>query len=218
MKEIFFIDKPKGITSFDVIRVLRKKLKIKKMGHAGTLDPLASGLLIIGVGEGTKKLKEFVSLPKTYLMDILLGKRTETGDLEGKVIEEKEVKDIDLRNVKAVLVQMEQEKEIELQVPLYSAVKVKGKPLYKYARKGIKIEPPKRRTKIFYLKPLGFSKENDFFVLKVEMKCVKGTYARAVAEEIGRRLNLPATIKDLRRTKIGNVDVSRALSLKNIRV
>ena len=214
MEDIFFIDKPKGMSSFDVIRVLRKKLKIKKMGHAGTLDPQATGLLIIGVGKGTKKLKEFAQLSKTYLMEVLIGKRTETGDLEGKVVEEKEVKKVDIKKVKKILKEMEG--EIELQVPLYSAVKFKGRPLYKYAREGIKITPPKRKTKIFYLKLLDWKKEGKFFVLKIEMKCQKGTYARSVAEEIGRRLNFPATLKELRRLKIGNFDISKAKKITEI--
>ena len=214
MEDILFIDKPKGMSSFDVIRVLRKKLKIKKIGHAGTLDPQATGLLIIGVGKGTKKLKEFAQLSKTYLMEVLIGQRTETGDFEGKVTEEKEVKKVDIKKVKKILKEMEG--EIELQVPLYSAVKFKGKPLYKYAREGIKITPPKRRTKIFYLKLLDWKKKGKFFVLKIEMKCQKGTYARSVAEEIGRRLNFPATLKELRRLKIGNFDVSKAKKITEI--
>ncbi len=214
MEDILFIDKPKGMSSFDVIRVLRKKLKIKKIGHAGTLDPQATGLLIIGVGKGTKKLKEFAQLSKTYLMEVLIGQRTETGDFEGKVTEEKEVKKVDIKKIKKILKEMEG--EIELQVPLYSAVKFKGKPLYKYAREGIKITPPKRRTKIFYLKLLDWKKKGKFFVLKIEMKCQKGTYARSVAEEIGRRLNFPATLKELRRLKIGNFDVSKAKKITEI--
>src|SRR3989344_4160470 len=92
---IILIDKPRGLSSFDVIRVLRKKLGIHKMGHAGTLDPLASGLLLIGIEEGTKKLKDLIGLPKTYEVEILLGKKTETGDREGKVIEEAEVLGVD---------------------------------------------------------------------------------------------------------------------------
>lgn len=204
--EIILIDKPKGISSFDVIRILRKKLKVKKMGHAGTLDPLASGLMIIGVGKGTKKLKEFINLDKTYVMEVLLGKRTKTGDLEGEVIEEKQVSHISTKDVKKILQGMEG--GIELQAPLYSAIKIKGKPLYKYARKGIKIEPPKRKTKIFYLKFLDLIKKNKYYILNVEMKCTKGTYARSVAEEIGRRLGLPATLQNLRRIKIGNFDIA----------
>lgn len=212
MEEIILIDKPKGITSFDVIRALRKKLGIKKMGHAGTLDPLASGLLIIGVEKGTKKLEEYLGLPKTYVMEVLLGKRTETGDLEGKVLEEKEVGEINLPQVKKVLEEMVG--EIELVLPIYSAIKVKGQPLYKYARKGIEIEPPKRKTKIFKLNLLNNFQDEKFWVLEIEMDSEKGTYARSVGEEIGRRLGLPATLRNLRRTKIGSFDVSEAKKLE----
>jgi len=208
MKDILFIDKPKGISSFDVIRILRRKIKIRKMGHAGTLDPEATGLLIIGVNQGTKKMKDFESLPKTYLMDVLLGKKTETGDLEGRVIEEKEVKNVDIEKVKNVLKEMEG--EIEFFVPLYSAIKIKGIPLYKSARKGEKVILPKRKKKIFYLKLQDFFKQKKFYILKIEMKCEKGTYARSIAEEIGKKLNFPATIKELRRLKIGNFSVEKA--------
>lgn len=214
MEEILLIDKPKGITSFDVIRILRKKLGIKKMGHAGTLDPLASGLLIIGIEKGTKKLEEYLGLPKTYLMEVLLGKRTETGDMEGKVLEEAEVKEIDLGQVKKVLEEMVG--EIELTLPIYSAIKVKGQPLYKYARKGIRIEPPKRKTKIFKLNLLNNFQDEKFWILEIEMDCEKGTYARSVGEEIGRRLGLPATLRNLRRTKIGTFDISEAKKIEEI--
>lgn len=220
MKDILFIDKPKGISSFDVIRVLRKKMKIKKMGHAGTLDPQATGLLIIGINQGTKKMKEFEKLPKIYLMDVLLGKKTETGDLEGKVIEEKQVKNVDIEKVKKVLKGMQG--EIEFQVPLYSAVKIKGIPLYKLARKGTKkimgekIKPPKRKKRIFYLHLQDHFKEDNFYILRIEMKCEKGTYARSIAEEIGKKLNFPAVIKELRRLKIGNFSVEKAEKLDEI--
>jgi tRNA pseudouridine55 synthase len=214
MKEILLVDKPKGISSFDVIRILRKKLKIKKMGHAGTLDPAATGLLIIGVGKGTKKLKKFLKLPKVYIMEVLLGKRTETGDLEGKVLEETEVKEINIKKLKEVLKNLEG--EIKLKVPLYSAVKVSGTPLYKLARKGVKVEPPLKKMKIYRLKLLGHWPKNKKYILKIEMKCGSGTYARSVAEEIGRKLGLPATLSNLRRTKIGQFNVKDAIKLKRI--
>jgi len=105
-KEILLIDKPKSISSFEVIRILRKKLKVKKIGHSGTLDPLASGLLIIGVGKGTKKLKNFLKLPKVYLTEILLGRETETGDQDGKVLVEKEIEDLPIEKVKKVLTEI----------------------------------------------------------------------------------------------------------------
>lgn len=207
-----FIDKPKGITSYDVIRVLKRKLKVKKMGHAGTLDPQATGLLIIGIGKGTKRLKDFVELPKTYYMEILLGKRTETGDLDGAVIEQKDVFDIDEQQLKKVIEDLEG--EIELPVPIYSAVKHKGIPLYKYARKGIKIEGKVRRTRIFYLKLIELLKDSHQIVLKMEMKCSKGTYARSLGEELGRRLSIPTTLKEVRRLKIGEFDIAQAQKLE----
>lgn len=210
--ELILVDKPKGITSFDVIRALRKKLGIKKMGHSGTLDPQATGLLIIGVGSGTKKLQELIGADKVYLMDVLLGKRTETGDLEGAVIEEKKVNEPLPEKIQEVLKNMEG--EIELAVPLYSAVKLKGVPFYKYARQGIKLETPVRKVKIHYLKLLSQSPENSCYSLRIEMGCSKGTYARTVAEEIGKRLGFPATLKDLCRLKIGSYELSQAKKLE----
>ena len=146
-KKILFVDKPKGITSFDVIRQLRKKLGVKKIGHSGTLDPLASGLMIVGVGDGTKKLSEYIKLDKVYVVDILLGERRTTGDMEGDIIEETEVVNLDIVKVKKIANDMIGIHK--LPVPIYSAIKIKGEPLYKKARKGKQITPPKK-TKMRY--------------------------------------------------------------------
>ncbi len=212
MDQILFIDKPKGMTSFDVIRRLRKKLGVRKMGHAGTLDPNASGLLIIGVGEDTKRLKEFMALPKTYIMDILLGAGTDTGDIEGRIIEQKPVADIPAEKMSAILREMIA--TIRLPIPAYSALKYKGRPRYVYARKGISIEPKMRDMEIYSLTMLGVQRYDyrglASIVITVEMRCGKGTYARSVAEEIGRRLGVPATLRDLRRTQIGEFNVADA--------
>ncbi|MBL7053591.1 tRNA pseudouridine(55) synthase TruB [Patescibacteria group bacterium] len=207
-QDIILIDKPKGISSFDVIRILRKKLNIKKIGHAGTLDPLATGLLILGVGLGTKKLSKLIGLDKVYEMDILLGKQTTTGDLEGEILKQQPVVNINKKEVKKILATMIG--EIELPVPIYSALKLKGRPLYKYARQGIKVDLPNRKTTIYDLKFLGLKKDDDFYILKVVMKCSKGTYARSIAEEIGRKLNCPACLAGLRRTKVGDFNLSQA--------
>ena len=115
MDEILLVDKPKGITSFDVIRRLRKKYNIKKMGHAGTLDPLASGLMIIGIGPGTKKLNEYLKLPKTYIADIVVGEKRTTGDQEGEIVEECDVSELDEEGVREVLEGMKG--ELQLHVP-----------------------------------------------------------------------------------------------------
>jgi len=210
---IFLVHKPKGWSSFDIIRKLRKKLKIKKIGHAGTLDPLATGLLIIGVGKATKQLKQFSELPKTYIMEVLLGKKTTTADLEGAVIEEKIVQNIDIKKLQTTLKELEG--TLFLPAPLYSAIKIKGKPLYQYARQGIKIKPPLRKTRIFSLKLLKAQPIDKYYVLKIKMECAKGTYARSVAEEIGRQLNLPATLKSLKRTAIGNYKSKNAKKIED---
>ncbi|MDD5254435.1 MAG: tRNA pseudouridine(55) synthase TruB [Candidatus Omnitrophica bacterium] len=211
MQEILFVDKPKGMSSFSVIRALRKKLKIRKMGHAGTLDPIATGLLIIGVGNGTKRLAEYFNLPKVYLIDILLGKQTDTGDITGAVTGQQEVKSISEEEVRSVLKSLEG--VVEMPIPLYSAVKHKGMPFYKYARKRIKVEPRLRKSEIFYLDLLETKEGPDGPVITVEMKCQKGTYARSVAEEIGKRLGTLATVFDLRRLQVGDISVSQAKRL-----
>ena len=212
MDGIILVDKPRGWSSFDVIRHLRKKLGVRKMGHAGTLDPMATGLLIVGIGPGTKRLAEFLNLPKTYRMAVLLGKRTDTGDLEGRVLEERAVGRVERSRVEETIAGMVG--EIELPIPMYSAVKHKGRPLYSYARQGIRVEPKIRKTLIHRLALHGISREPEGAVLDVEMEAGKGTYARAVAEEIGRRLGVPATLAGLRRTRIGPYDVSAAVALK----
>lgn len=206
--EILLIDKPNGMTSFDVIRFLRKKLNIKKMGHAGTLDPLATGLLIVATGAATKKLTALTGLGKTYIMDILLGVKTDSGDLEGKVLEQQLVSNVDLKKVESTLSGLIG--EVELFAPIYSAIKLNGTPLYKYARQGKPVEAPMRKMTITKLTLLKHFADEDKYVLRVEMDCAKGTYARSVAEEIGKRLGLPATIKELRRTKIGTFNVESA--------
>jgi len=212
-KEILLIDKPKGISSFEVIRILRKKLKVKKMGHSGTLDPLASGLLIIGVGKGTKKLKNFLKLPKVYLTEILLGRETETGDQDGKVLVEKEIEDLPVEKIKKVLTEIKGKHC--LPVPKYSAIKRKGVPLYKLARKGIDFQPPKKMMEVYSIKFLSLTKKDRFFLLKVEIFCSSGTYIRSLAEEIGRRLSLPASLFNLRRTKIGKFKIEEAKKLED---
>ena len=196
---LLLIDKPKGITSFDIIRQLRKKLGIKKMGHAGTLDPLATGLMIIGVGDGTKKLKDLIGLDKTYIAEILFGKKTDTGDITGKIVEEKEVPKLTEEKIRKVLKSMIG--ELELEVSLYSAIKRKGKPLYKYAREGKQIEKPKRIMKVYKtnLKNSDFQGLNK--TVEVEFEVGSGTYVRSLAEELGKRLGIVATLQNLRRTK-----------------
>ncbi|MBI5079635.1 tRNA pseudouridine(55) synthase TruB [Candidatus Wolfebacteria bacterium] len=211
-ENIILIDKPKGVSSFDVIRILRKKFGVRKMGHGGTLDPLASGLMIVGIGDGTKKLTEFIKLPKVYEVEILLGKKTATGDLEGEILEEKKISDFDAENTKRVLEEMVG--KLTLPVPAYSAVKVGGQPLYKKACRGEKMELPKKEMEIFWIKFKDCFPEDDYYVLKLEMEVASGSYVRSIAEEIGRRLGFPATVKELRRTEIGDFRIDEAEKLE----
>jgi tRNA pseudouridine55 synthase len=206
MDNILLINKPKGITSFDVIRQLKKKLGNVKMGHAGTLDPNASGLMLIGINEGTKKLTKLVGLDKTYIAEILLGTKTDSGDITGKVIEEKPVPEISEEKIKNVLESMIG--NLILEVSLYSAMKRKGRPLYKYAREGKEITKPKRVMTVYKadLKKCA----PDTHIIEVEFLVGSGTYIRSLVEELGERLGTVATLQNLRRTKIGEYKIEDA--------
>jgi len=215
MRDIIFVDKPKEISSFDVIRILQREFREKnpknsvpKIGHAGTLDPLASGLMIMGIGEGTKKLEEFLKLPKRYEVEILLGESRSTGDMEGEIIsstkEKSEVKKV-LKSMKGAL---------ELSVPRYSAVKVDGERLYKKARRGEIFTTPKKIMKLYKIKLRSMREDLQGFTIFVRMDVGSGAYVRSIVEEIGRRLGYPAVTKELRRTKIGKYRVWRARKIK----
>ena len=213
--EIIRVDKPKGISSFDVIRILRKKLGIKKMGHAGTLDPLASGLMLIGVNKGTKKLRELIGLPKVYQVEMLIGKSTTTGDMEGEVVDDVPVDLIDENELHKVLLNIIG--ELELPVPAYSAIKVGGKRLYQYAREGKEVEVPTKKMVLYSIKILHEPKlidKSDKQILSLEMNVGSGVYVRSVVEEIGRRIGYPATVSELRRVSIGDYKVEGAMNIE----
>jgi tRNA pseudouridine55 synthase len=220
-ENIILADKPKGITSFDVIRILRKKLGIRKMGHAGTLDPLASGLMIIGVNDGTKKMSEFLKLPKTYVADILLGKKSETGDMEGKIIEEKSSAHITDEIIHSAVAEFPGKHA--LSVPMYSAIKVGGRPLYAIARKKeagktltekeTNAVPPIKAMEVLSAEILNIERTNGEIILTVKMEVTSGSYIRTLAEELGKRLSVPAMLTNLRRTEIGEYSVKDAMAL-----
>lgn len=215
--EILLIDKPKGITSFDVIRRLRRELNIKKMGHAGTLDPLASGLMILGIGAGTKKLTEYIKLPKEYVAEVRIGERRTTGDMEGEIVEEKVVSGLDEDVVRRVLSEMVG--TLTLSVSAYSAIKKDGVPMYKRARKaektgGVIEDVPVRDMQVTEAELLSLSCGEDRCVATVRFAVGSGTYIRSLGEELGRRLGYPATLQDLRRTKVGDFDITDAKKLE----
>lgn len=222
-KHILYIDKPAGITSFDVIRILRKKFKKDetlnasrrvKMGHAGTLDPMATGLMLIGVGEGTKELSHLLKLPKTYEAEILLGVQTDTGDVTGKTMNRligdqlTGVKDEEIEKVVDGMVG-----ELKLPVPAYSAIKQGGEPLYKKARRGEKVETPIRTMIVSGVRDISVWHEGDTLKVRATFDVGSGTYIRSLAEELGRRLGVPATLSALRRTRIGEYDIKNAKTI-----
>lgn len=207
-QNIILVDKPKGITSFDVIRILRRDLGIRKMGHAGTLDPLASGLMIIGVNDGTKQMEQFLKLDKSYEAEILLGTKTDTGDLEGEIIESREVTNVEEDYVEEVIRAFHG--EFDIAVPKYSAIKRNGKALYEYARDGIDVPVPVKKMKIYKSELRGIEETENGFVLRVNFDVASGVYIRSLVEFIGNFLDTPATLANLRRTKIGEFDIKKA--------
>lgn len=212
---LLLVDKPAGMTSFDVIRVLRKVCGVRKMGHAGTLDPRATGLLVVGVGEGTKRLKEIIGMPKTYRATVRFGERRDTGDLEGRVVEEVDTP-LSLSEEEAQRALASLTGVLPLPVPRYSAVKRGGVPLYRRARRGEAVEVPVRPMEVRRARLISFRREEGGLRVhaEVEWEVGSGTYIRALAEEWGRRVGVPATLAALRRTRVGPYRVEGALRME----
>lgn len=204
------LDKPLGLSSNAALQRAKRALKAKKAGHAGTLDPLASGLLLVLVGEATKFAGPLLDADKEYLATVRLGQRTSTGDAEGEVLETASVPDRLAERIGPVLATFAG--EIEQVPPMYSALKHKGVPLYKHARRGESIDRPPRRVRIFELECLGV--REPFLDLRV--RCSKGTYIRTLAEDIGRALGTVAHLAALRRTRSGGFSVDNGVALATL--
>ncbi|MEK9132953.1 MAG: tRNA pseudouridine(55) synthase TruB [Patescibacteria group bacterium] len=206
MEQILLIDKPSGITSFDVIRHLRRKLGIRKMGHGGTLDPLATGLMIIGINEGTKRLTEFLGLPKEYEVLIEFGKVSNTYDADGEISDgskRKVVRDEFEKTLKDFI------GEISQTPPAFSAKKINGQRAYELARKGQVVELKPQKITISAIEILNFS----WPFVKLRIACSKGTYIRSLAHDLGQKLGCGGYVKELRRTRIGNCRVEDATAI-----
>jgi len=210
---VFLIDKPVDITSFGVVSRLRRILHIKKVGHAGTLDPFATGLLVVCAGRSaTKMISQFMEGTKEYLATLKLGVTTETQDTEGAVIDRKAVGEISDTTVEKCL---QKYRGRQLQVPpAFSALKHQGKPLYYYARKGIKIVKDPREVNIITLERTDGSQTlmGDEANLEIRVICTKGTYIRTLAADIGESLGCGAHLVQLRRTRSGCFTVKESLS------
>lgn len=204
---ILLIDKPGGITSHDVVLRARRALGIARIGHSGTLDPMATGLLILLVGGATRLQESFQAMPKTYTGAARLGVETETGDMDGKVVAERPVPPLGEEALRERLGAWTG--TLSLPAPRYSAVKHKGKPLYHYARKGIRVEPKPRVQEVRSWELTGWEPPVFRFVLS----CASGTYVRAVVEALGRDLGCGAALSALRRESIGTFTVAQARRL-----
>ncbi len=210
MNGIVIVDKPPFITSHDVVDFIRRKFKFRKVGHAGTLDPLATGVLVILLGSFTKKSLEFTNSDKEYEGTILLGAETDTGDSQGKIIYSKKTDNCQLEDIQNVFRQFLG--EIEQIPPMVSSIKYKGKPLYKLARRGINIDRAPRKIIIKHLEI------NRIALPEVDFKiaCSKGTYIRQLAVDIGKKLGCGAHLTKLRRIKSGAFSLDKAVTWEQL--
>jgi tRNA pseudouridine55 synthase len=208
---VLLVDKAEGMTSHDVVAVLRRKLEIKKVGHCGTLDPIATGLLLLTIGRGTKIQDLLMSEDKEYAGTLELGVTTSTQDRQGDVIEEKPVPELKAEEVRAAFEKFRG--DFYQMPPMVSAIKRGGVPLYKLARQGKVVERDPRLVHVYRysIDRIGLP-EIDFTVL-----CSKGFYVRTYAHDIGEALGCGAHLKVLRRTKSGRFDVANAISVDEIK-
>lgn len=203
---LLLIDKPKGWTSHDVVAAIRGRfLRGTKVGHTGTLDPMATGLLVLLVGRATREAQRFQGLPKVYEGRIRLGVETDTADLEGKVLRERPVPELTPERLQAVF--DEHVGTLELPPPIYSAVKFHGRPLYDYARRGLEVAVKPRPQTVTEWELTSWRPPEAGF----RMHCSAGTYVRSLAVSAGERLGCGAAVSELRREMIGDVNVASAI-------
>jgi tRNA pseudouridine55 synthase len=207
LEGIVIVDKPQGITSHDVVDRVRRILHMKRVGHAGTLDPLATGVLIILVGKSTKLFNKFEPFDKAYLATLKLGVKTTTADIQGQILAEKPFGEIS----QEMFLEMTKHfmGEIEQRPPMVSAVKVAGERLYKLARQGIEVKRESRKIKVNRLDLVDFNPPYVQFYLE----CSKGTYVRQLAEDLGGRLGCGACITQIKRTKVGPFSIDESVTL-----
>lgn len=205
---VLYVNKKKGMTSFDVVNEISNIFGIKRVGHTGTLDPLAEGVMLVCIGKATKIVELLTAKDKEYIAEVQMGIKTDTLDITGNILEEKEVEN----NLKIKETLNHFKKTYLQEVPIYSAVKVHGKKLYEYARKNIEVELPKKEVTIKEIELL--SSNNNTF----KFKCLvtKGCYIRSLIKDIGEELKTLVTMKNLTRTKQGNISIMNTNTLEEI--
>ena len=207
---VLLVDKPIGPTSHDIVHRIRKHFKIPKVGHGGTLDPMASGLLIILLGKATKISDRFLASDKTYEGTMTLGQTTDTLDAMGETLDTRDYTHV---TAEAIQAEMQKRRGDSMQTPpMASAVKVNGVPLYKHARKGKTVERKPRLIHVYRFDLLSYTPPNAEFILL----CTKGTYVRVLSAEIGESLGCGAHLTRLRRTRSGKLDIQQATPLHEL--
>ena len=214
MDGIILVNKEKGYTSRDVVNIIGKILKTKKVGHFGTLDPLATGLLIIGIGSYTKLGNYLLDDSKDYIAEVLIGTSTDTYDVTGNVLERKNNFCLDKKILEEALNSFKGKYMQE--VPIYSAVKVNGRKLYDYARSGEKVKLPKKEVEIFDIKLLDFYEKdkNNYFKFKVSVS--KGTYIRSLINDLSKKLDIPLCMSNLKRVRQDKFLLENASDISDI--
>ena len=208
--QILLVDKPLDWSSFNVVNKIKFKLKREfklkkiKVGHAGTLDPRATGLLIVCTGKATKQISEIQDAPKEYFVEIKLGVQTESYDTEKPEILHQDISHITRENVQEILRKFIG--EIDQKPPVFSALKIEGERAYNLARAGVQVEMKNRKITIYYIDNVGI----EFPFVRFSVGCSKGTYIRTLAHDIGQKLGVGAYLTILRRTKIGNFSVENS--------
>ena len=208
---LILVNKPVGITSFKLVHIIKKKLHVKKAGHCGTLDPLASGLMIVLVGKYTKLQDKFMKQDKVYYATIKLGIKTDSGDLDGKIISQSDYSHVTKDIIKQACNDFTG--KISQIPPMYSALKVNGQKLYELARKGITIERKPREITIFSIELTDYQKDN----FSIRVKCSSGTYIRTLSEDIGAKLKTDTVLTKLIREEIGTYKLTDALNIDDIK-
>ena len=205
------LNKPSGMTSHDAVNRVRRIFSVRKVGHAGTLDPLAAGVLPVAIGRATKFIEYLADVDKTYRAEILFGVATDSGDFEGEIIFRAD--DFQMPTVDAFKATLKNFiGEIEQTPPKFSAIKINGRKAYDLARKNLEFAMPSRRVKIFNIETVALEKNSAV----IEISCGKGTYIRSLAVDIGERLNLPATLKNLFRLRVGDFDLKDSVTLDEL--
>lgn len=213
MNGIIIIDKPKNCTSHDIVRKA-KRIFDQKVGHTGTLDPNATGVLPLLIGKGTQIAKYIINHDKTYEAVLKLGEETDTADIEGKILETKEVPKESLQNEKVKEILKSFIGKQEQIPPIYSAIKVKGKKLYEYARKGVKVEIQPRQIEIYDIELINIEQQNK--TIKFKVKCSKGTYIRTLCEDIAKKLDTVGYMKELNRTQVGEFEIENSITIDEL--